>query len=312
MRAPAQQPAPQSDTSSRFRAYNAAGKPVTLEDVVRAMSGADAVLVGETHNDATGHRIEAELLRAAVAHFNGATEAGGAGKRRSLALALEMFERDVQTIVDEYLAGLISERHFLLSSRPWNNYQTDYRPLVEFAREHKLAVIAANAPARYVSRVSLHGPESLAALSQAAKSWLAPLPYAPASPVYRAKFEAFMRGAGEGASVPQPAGATAQASVAPPSPHGAHGTAYLLDAQTLRDATMAYAIAEHLKRNSGAFVFHVNGRFHSEEHLGVAEQLARYLPKARVLVVTILPDDNPAELDAGRLSRLGDFIILTR
>jgi uncharacterized iron-regulated protein len=302
MRARAQAAPPQTETHAQFRAFDARGRSVTLAEIVRALEGADAVLVGEVHNDATGHRLEAELLRAAHAHFGGGAETGAAKRRRALALSLEMFERDVQTVLDEYLAGLISERHFLLSSRPWNNYQTDYRPLVEFAREHKLAVIASNAPARYVSRVSTHGPASLAAISQAAKAWLAPLPYAPASQAYRAKFETFMRGGHATGRTPQTPGAA--------QPHGAHGNAaHLLEAQTLRDATMAHTIAEHLRKNSNAFVFHVNGKFHSEERLGVAEQLARYLPKARVLVITIQPDDGSTEADA---ARLGDFVILTR
>src|SRR3954467_8455063 len=67
---------------------------------------------------------------------------------------MEMFERDVQIVLDEYLSDLITEQHFLASSRPWGNYKTDYRPLVELAKEKHLDVIAANAPRRYVNMVS--------------------------------------------------------------------------------------------------------------------------------------------------------------
>jgi uncharacterized iron-regulated protein len=215
-----------------------------------------------------------------------------------------MFERDVQTVLDEYLAGLISERHFLLSSRPWPNYETDYRPLVEYAREHGLPVIAANAPARYVSRVSGRGADSLRALSEAAvKTWLPPLPFPPASEGYAAKFNRFMQG-GDAPAAPQtPAHAPATA--------GAHGGGHLLEAQTLRDASMAYAISEFLKRGRAPLVVQVNGTFHSEERLGVPEQLARYRPKARAVVVTIVPDRGFPAFDAARLGRLGDFVIIT-
>ena len=61
---------------------------------------------------------------------------------------MEMFERDAQIVLDEYLNDLITEKKFLDDSRPWENYKTDYRPLVEFARVNKLNVIAANAPRR--------------------------------------------------------------------------------------------------------------------------------------------------------------------
>jgi uncharacterized iron-regulated protein len=213
-----------------------------------------------------------------------------------------MFERDVQTVLDGYLAGLITERHFLLSSRPWGNYETDYRPLVEYAREHRLPVIAANAPARYVSRVSSQGPDSLKSLPQVAvRSWLPPLPFPAASEGYAAKFNRFMGGV-----APAPAaGANAPTQASP------HGGPHLLEAQTLRDASMAYAVSEYLKRGRDPLVVQVNGTFHSEERMGVPEQLARYRPKARAVVVTIVPADSFPDFDPATRARLGDFVIVT-
>lgn len=294
----AQAPTPEA----LFRAFDSKGRAVKLEEIMGALDGADVLFIGETHNDPTAHLLEAELLRRADERF----AQNSSGKKRNVALSLEMFERDVQTVVDEYLAGLISERHFLLSSRPWRNYETDYRPLVEYARARRLSVIAANAPARYVSRVSANGPDSLQVLSKDAKASLPPLPFRPASDIYAAKFNRFM-----GISM-----TTATAS-SPPSPHaaptqtGAHGTFHLLDAQNLRDASMAHAIAEHLKKRRDALVVAVNGTFHSEERLGVPDQLKNYNSKARTIVVTIISDADFPAFDAERLGKLGDFVIIT-
>lgn len=288
---------------AHYRAFDGRGRRVTLREVVEALAAADVLLVGETHNDAVAHLLEAELLKLADERF-GRTDSRG---RRAVALSLEMFERDVQIVLDEYLGGLIAERHFLSSSRPWKNYQTDYRPLVEYARSRKLPVIAANAPARYVSRVSASGPDSLTSLSPAAKGWLPPLPFPPASRAYEAKFTRFMRG---GDSAPPPA--PAAAAQTPANPHAAHGGAnHLLAAQTLRDASMGHSIAEFLNRSPDALVLHVNGKFHSEERLGVAEQLKHYRPRTRVLVLTIVPGEGFPDFDAPRLGGLGDFVILT-
>jgi len=182
----AQAPAPP------YRAFDPKGNAVTLQTIVGALERADVLFVGETHDSPVAHVLEAELLRRAEEAYGPSSP-----KRRAVALSLEMFERDVQTVLDEYLAGLITERHFLLSSRPWRNYEADYRPLVEYARAHRLPVIAANAPARYVSRVSSQGPDSLKSLPQVAvKSWLPPLPFPAASEGYAAKFNRFMGGAG--------------------------------------------------------------------------------------------------------------------
>lgn len=280
---------------AHYRIYDATGKAASMEDVLAALDRVEVVCVGELHDDAAGHAFEMELLKGALAH---ASAADGKSKQRGLALSLEMFERDVQIVLDEYLRGLVTEKHFLSSSRPWNNYQTDYRPLIEFAREHNLSVLASNAPARYVNRVSRLGTNSLKDLTGAAKEWLAPLPYEPASHAYAAKFNQLMNSSGMNGG--------AQGSASSP-----HGNAFLLDAQSLRDATMAYAITQQLKRQASALLIHVNGNFHSEERLGVPEQILHYRPKTRTLVITIVNDKSYPDFDAARLGKLGDFIIVT-
>jgi len=291
---------------AHYRAFDSKGRPVKLEEVVAALERADVLFIGETHNDAVAHLLEAELLRRADESFGPSSQ-----KRRPVALSLEMFERDVQTVVDEYTGGLIQERHFLASSRPWNNYQTDYRPLVEYAREHHLPVIAANAPARYVSRVSGSGPDSLRELSPTARAWLPPLPFPQASEAYAAKFNQAMGGPPGGASQSTQPGGTLPSQQAAGQQANPHGGAHLLEAQTLRDASMAYSIADFLKHRRDALVVEVNGTFHSEQRLGVPEQLLHYRPKARSVVVTILPDDAFPNFDAARLGALGDFVIIT-
>lgn len=294
----------QAEAATRYKAFDSKGRAVKLEEIIAALDDADVLFVGETHDNATAHAVEAELLRRADERYS-----KGAGKRRAVALSLEMFERDVQTVLDEYLGGLISERHFLLSSRPWNNYATDYKPLVEYAREHRLPVIAANAPARYVSRVNAEGPGSLSSLSKEARAWLPPLPFPEASAAYASKFNSFMSGGRAAATTPAPTATAAQSAQPPPA--NAHGGMHLLEAQTLRDASMAYAISEFLKRGGDPLVLQVNGTFHSEGRMGVPEQLAHYRKKARAVVVTIVPDQARTGFDAATMSALGDFIILT-
>ena len=152
--------------------YEADGDAASFADLLEELDDAEAVLVGELHNDMVGHGVQAQLLGAAIRRFG-----PGAEESRPVVLSMEMFERDVQYVVDEYLAGLISEDHFLRSSRPWDDYENRYRPLVEMAREAGVPVVAANAPRRYVNRVTREGPESLADLSETARSFLPPLPY---------------------------------------------------------------------------------------------------------------------------------------
>lgn len=269
-----------SVSEADYRIYNAAGEAQTLAGIIEAGSRVSVIFIGENHDDPVAHGLQAEMLRRNFESY---------GTKRKIALSLEMFERDTQTVLDEYLQSLISENHFLLSSRPWNNYKSDYRPLVEFAKSNKLPVIAANAPRRYVNMVSRGGRDSLNKLSPLAKTWLAPLPFNRASEAYAAKFNKLMGAA----------------------PEAIMGLSNILDSQSLWDATMAYSVAEHLKKESGVLVIHLNGGFHTENRLGTPEHLEKYAPGVKFLVVTIKPDENFTRFDKEKYERAGDFVILT-
>ena len=271
-----------SVTDANYRIYDAKGNPATLADIVKAIEKTDVVFLGEQHDDAAAHALQMLIFKAVVEKYS---------KDRKLALSLEMFERDVQTVVNEYLKNLISESHFLSSSRPWGNYKTDYRPLVELAKEKNLPVIAANAPRRYVNMVSRLGRDSLNSLSKDAKKWLAPLPFGESSETYANKFDALM-------------GQTSDSMT--PIKHSP-----ILNAQTLWDATMAFSIAEFLKKNKKSLVVHLNGSFHTESRLGTAEQLLKYRKNTKFLVVTMRYEDDFTKFDKAKHQDLGDFVILT-
>ncbi len=267
-------------TDSAFRIYTAEGNAATLEQIIDAAGKSDVVFLGENHDDATAHYLQTEIFKKAFEIY---------GKNRKIALSLEMFERDVQTVVDEYLKGLITEKKFLDDSRPWNNYKTDYRPLIEFAKLNNLPVIAANAPRRYVNMVSRNGRESLNQLSPEAKRWLAPLPYNTASQKYAEKFNALMGGMKSEVNAPSK----------------------ILESQTLWDTTMAFSISELLRKEKSALLIHLNGSFHTENRLGTAEQLLKFNPKAKITVVTMRYENDFTKFDKTKHENLGDFVILT-
>ncbi len=264
----------------RFTVFDGSGNPVDLETIVDKMANADVIFLGELHDDSIGHQLEYEIFRLLADKYS---------RERKIVLSLEMFERDIQIVLDEYLQGLITENHFLASSRPWGNYKTDYRPLVELAKERRFPVIAANAPRRYVNMVSRGGRQSLSRLSDRAKEWIAPLPYPPASEIYAKKFKALMGGSGEAQM----------------------GLDNILDSQALWDSTMAHSIKLLLEKERKALVVHLNGGFHTENRLGTVEQLLSYYPKARAVVVTFRYETDFRTFISEKHKNLGDFVILT-
>ena len=264
-----------------YQIYTGNGAHATLDDLARAAAQADVVFLGEAHDDSVGHVLQAEILEKLLA------------APRPVTLSLEMFERDVQQVLDEYLAGLVTEEQFLRAARPWPRYAAHYRPLVEAAREAGRPVVAANAPRRYVNRVARLGPASLGVLSDEARRWLAPLPYPAPIPAYRAKWDALMAQMGHDASA------------------DTTGPSNMLWSQSLWDATMAHSIARQLDREPGALVVHAVGSFHVEGGLGTPAALQSYRPGTRALIVVVQPAPDVAAFDADQHAGLGDFVILT-
>jgi len=273
-----------------YRVYDRRGEPASIRTIVEQAMGDEVLLVGEEHGDRVGHAVERALLEAALD-----TIASDAGAGRDVVLSLEMFERDVQHVLDEYLAGLISERHFLSSARPWDDYGSRYRPLVETAKARGIPVIGANAPRRYVNRVTTYGPESLEDLSPTARSFLAPLPYPGPSTRYREQWNEAMSEAER---------------VAPAD--GYRTSPFAVYAQALWDATMAHAITEALVRTLDGFVMHVSGSFHVAEGTGIAERIAGYRPGTRVTSVVLTRTHDVDAWSASEHGALADFVVLTR
>src|SRR5262249_7418994 len=208
-------PKPAEIDEQHYRIYRGDGTPATLDEVLAASRAVTVTFLGEPHDDPVAHYLEEQVLRRTW--------------DSRLALSLEMFERDVQYVVDEYLAGLISEANLIASARPWKNYATDYRPLVEFAKEKGMVVIAANTPRRYVDRVSRLGAASLDQIGPEGRRFLPPLPYAMASGDYKSRFVVAM-----------------QEHRSPGESHSPESAARSLEAQSLWDASMAYSIEEFL------------------------------------------------------------------
>lgn len=272
---------PSDSLASQIAVYARDGHAVTLADIVNAAAEADVVFLGEIHDDSLGHVVQAHLLRAMQERY---------GAERPLVLGMEMFETDVQGVIDEYEAGLIRERDFLSASRPWGNYDPDYRRLVEYAIQNAIPVVGTNAPKRYVSRVSREGnlDAGLTGIPDAGRATM-PDAVAPPSGPLAEKFRGLMGDMGGHGAMP-----------GMPTVDG------MLAAQNLRDATMAWALHNAMDGLPEPLAIHVNGSFHSDGGLGIPEQLARLAPEARALIVSARPASGEApDLTAG------DFVIVT-
>ncbi len=290
----------------------AAVADVTHAQMVERLSRADVVFFGEQHDDSETHRAEAELLEAI----------GRTG--RPVVLSLEMFERDVQGVVDDYLAGRIDEKDFLARSRPWDRYATDYRRMVEHAKERRWSVVAANVPRSLASAVGRKGLAALDTLTPKERTYAANDNVCPKDD-YRARFLESMQshspGAPSMAAAPVPAAPPVARPVTPPAASGASASGGLPPAmaerfylaQCVKDETMAEAIVNaRLAAPRNALVVHYDGAFHSDYSQGTVSRVKRRQPGWTLSVVTAIPVADPAVAPIAPQSGKADFVIFTR
>jgi uncharacterized iron-regulated protein len=283
------------------RVYSSREKRFTdFEAMLAELSRADVVFVGEQHDDPNTHRLERAILE------------GLARRRTSIALALEMFERDVQPALDDYIASRLTEEDFLKASRPWPRYATDYRPLLEFARAHKWPIVAGNVPRRYASQVAKTGLASLDSLPPAERAFVAKDIQCPPDDYFKRFSEAMNQ---------HPASSNAKASDeenARKEAERRETTNRLYQAQCIKDETMAESVAALYQgkskpdaENASALVVHFNGAFHSDYHLGTAARVKQRAPKAAIRVVTILPVADLDALTPDTQRKRADYLIFT-
>ncbi|WP_207687604.1 ChaN family lipoprotein [Desulfonema limicola] len=282
-------------TSDDYHIFNSRGKKADMSDIINAAGFADAVFIGESHGDPCAHFLELNILENIYKCYQKDAKENAS---RPIILCMEMFERDVQPVIDEYMNDMITEKHFLSASRAWPGYMHNYRPVVEFAKEKKIPLIGANAPSRYANMVSRLGRDALNNLSEHAKNfWLPPLPYKKSSEKYKEKFKKFWE------NIP------AHSKINNNSQNDKVFENFI-DAQSLWDASMAFSIKKALDKNPTSLVLNINGIFHSSQQLGTPEHLLNYMPKANILTISIISGQNLPDFD-NQYKEYGDFIIFT-
>ena len=238
-----------------YALFDKDGNKVEYTTMIQQAGETDIVFLGEIHNCAIAHWME-KLIVKDLHEIHG----------NQLMLGAEMFERDDQLLLDEYLDDLIPLSRFKEEAKLWDNYDTDYAPIVEFAKEHALPFIATNVARRYANIVSKGDFEALDEVSEAGRSLIAPLPidYID-NPLVNEYFKNSL----------------------PPMMKNVPVTK-LAHSQAVKDATMAWSIAQALK---GKMV-HLNGSFHSTGHAGIISYLNVYRPGLKVATIEIVRQDN--------------------
>ncbi|WP_068595224.1 ChaN family lipoprotein [Vaginella massiliensis] len=238
-----------------YQFYNQKKLAINFHHAAKILAKYDIVLFGEHHNDAIIHWLQLKL--AEELHKK---------SEKKLVLGFEMFERDNQAEIEHFLNGEISEKTFTDSVRFWSNYKTDYKPLILFAKERNLRVIASNVPRRYAALVAKNGLATLDQLPKNEKKWMATLPLVvdEKTPGYPEMIDMM-------------------------KDHSTMNAQNFVYAQALKDATMAESILQHRKNDE--LILHYNGDYHSKNYGGIFHYLKRFEPKLKVAVISVIANN---------------------
>jgi uncharacterized iron-regulated protein len=294
-----------SSDKPAYQLFDQEGNPVKYSKMLKELSEADIIFFGELHTDPIAHWLQLELTQDL---FREKTDA--------LVLGAEMFEADNQLILSEYLNGVYAADKYEAEMRLWNNYQTDYKPLVEFARVHRIPFVATNVPRRYASVVNKKGFEGLEELSEEALRYIAPLPilYDPELKCYKDMLNMGHMGAPEGDGTTEEQEDTDSTvhetpAMMPPA-HGqgmaSSGMENLPKAQAVKDATMAYFILENW--SEGKTLLHFNGSYHSDHFEGIVWHLKQHRPGLKIMTIATVQQKDLDSLSQEN-EQLASFIL---
>jgi len=254
-----------------YKIFTSEGKEVSFEKMSKSLQKSDVVLFGELHNNAIAHYFQVKVAKSLHAD-----------KSKKLIIGAEMFERDQAEIVQNYVKGKLDEKEFEKEARLWNNYKTDYKPLLNFAKENSINYVATNVPRRYASLVYKKGVEALDTLSIQEKSWIAPLPfpYDKNLPGYVKMMEMFK--------------------------DSNHANENFPKSQAIKDATMAHFLVTELQPNS--IFLHLNGSYHSDNFEGIAWYVNKYDRNLKIQTISVVEQADVNKLEKEHLNK-ATFII---
>lgn len=264
----------QAKDPAAYKIFNNAGKQVGFQQMIDSLAEKNVAFFGELHNCAISHWMEYEIAKALYQKLG-----------NQLSIGEEMLEADNQLILDEYLSDIVSSDRFESEAKLWDNYTTDYYPVVAFAKENNIPFVATNIPRRYASVVKSIGLAALDSLNEEAHRYIAPLPI----PFEYDKEES-----------------EANFGMMMLLGHGKTETDLrrLAEAQAIKDATMAWMIAKNIKNN----FLHINGTMHSDFNDGILSFLRIYKPELTTATVTCVRQESVDALDEINMGR-ADFYI---
>jgi uncharacterized iron-regulated protein len=262
-----------SQTAPRSVVDAASGRSIEPEAFFAILRTKTVVYVGERHDDPADHGVQYAILR--QLHRDEA----------SLAIGMEMFQTPFQDPLTKWSAGLIDEtvlRRETEYDDRWGFDFSMYRPILEYARNRGIEVVALNTPREVVYAVAKDGLDSLS-VEQASGLPELDLANEQHRALFDSEFDAGEHAAGDGVD-------------------------QYYEAQVVWDETMGSRVAETLSRLDGpAKMIVFAGRVHVKRGLGIPDRAAKRGATPYAVVLPVTDKELKAELKRPPDERSADF-----
>ncbi len=237
-----------------------------LDAIVPQLAEKRVVFVGEIHDRFDHHLAQLALIRALHA------------LHAELAIGMEYFQTSAQQYLDAYVTGKLDEKTFLQKTQYFERWGFDYRlyrPIMKYARENGIPLVALNLPTELTRKVARFG---LDGLSEEEKTQI-PSEIDRSDHAYRERlrsvFEQHRRQRVDLANFD-----------------------FFVEAQLLWDEAMAATAADYLRRNPARRMIILAGNGHLSYGSGIPNRLTRRLPVDSVIVINAgdeVPDPELAD-----------------
>ncbi len=259
-----------------YQLYKSNGKSANYDKMIKDLAKSDMVFFGEYHTNPISHWMQIEMAKSFYEI-----------KGEKLVFGAEMFENGNQLVMNEYLAGFYEEKKMMPEmTQMWGNYKTDYKPLVEFAKEKNLRFIATNIPRRYASMINKRGMDVLKKLSPEARAMIGPDLEKYFDPTVKAYAEM----------------ASKMGDHVPPN------MLNIQTAQAAKDATMAHFSLENFKKDD--LLFHMDGSYHSNYDQGIIWWINKIQPGLDIKSITTVMQSEWDEMTKEEKKTIAEYIIV--
>ncbi len=240
-----------------------------LAAIIPRLAENRVVFIGEAHTSYGDHLNQLAIIR-------GLHERG-----LDLAIGMEYFQQPFQPYLDAYGAGSLGETEMLANTEYFKRWGYDFRlyePILRFARDNKIPLVALNLPSEIVQKVGRSGLSSLTEQERAET----PRELDRSNPAYREYLQAVFK------EHPHLPGATFE---------------YFFEGQLLWDEGMAARAARYLEEHPGRRLVVLAGVGHVQSGFGIPDRLTRRIPVSRAIVVN--------GQDVSVTPNVADFVLLT-